>query len=79
MIDRRDSLTSSCASDAEVFRTHGADLLHISQQSCYLFGRDRGVVDIPLDHLSCSKQHAVLQFRLIVERNEFGDEKRNIK
>ena len=29
----------------------------------WLFGRDRGVADIPTDHPSCSKQHAVLQFR----------------
>ncbi len=29
----------------------------------FLFGRDRGVADIPTDHPSCSKQHAVLQFR----------------
>ncbi|KDN51423.1 SMAD/FHA domain-containing protein [Tilletiaria anomala UBC 951] len=55
------------------------DLHHISRQSCYLFGRDRAVVDIPIDHPSCSKQHAVLQYRLIVERNEFGDEKRRVK
>ncbi|CAO1638340.1 unnamed protein product [Sympodiomycopsis kandeliae] len=55
------------------------DLFHISRQSCYLFGRDRTVVDIPLDHSSCSKQHAVIQYRLSIERNEFGDEKRNVK
>ena len=28
-----------------------------------LFGRDRRVADIPTDHASCSKQHAVLLFR----------------
>jgi len=28
-------------------------------------GRDRQVVDIPLDHPSCSKQHAVIQYRLV--------------
>lgn len=55
------------------------DLFHISRQSCYLFGRDRNVVDIPLDHTSCSKQHAVIQYRLNITRNEFGDEKRNVK
>ncbi|PWN20251.1 SMAD/FHA domain-containing protein [Microstroma glucosiphilum] len=55
------------------------DLLHLSRQSCYLFGRDQAVVDVPLEHTSCSKQHAVLQYRLLIERNEFGDEKRNIK
>jgi smad nuclear-interacting protein 1 len=56
-----------------------SDLLHLSRQSCYLFGRDQAVVDVPLEHTSCSKQHAVLQYRLLIERNEFGDEKRNIK
>lgn len=56
-----------------------ADLLHISRQSCYLIGRDRAVADIPIEHPSCSKQHAALQFRLIVKRNEFGDETKTIK
>ena len=37
------------------------DLLHIHRQSAYLIGRDKAVVDIPLDHPSCSKQHAVVQ------------------
>ncbi|KAI9495697.1 SMAD/FHA domain-containing protein [Zychaea mexicana] len=41
------------------------DLLHIHRQSAFLFGRDRVVADIPVDHPSCSKQHAVLQFRLV--------------
>lgn len=35
--------------------------------SCYIFGRDRAVADIPTDHPSCSKQHAVLQFRAVEE------------
>ncbi|PWN35538.1 SMAD/FHA domain-containing protein [Meira miltonrushii] len=55
------------------------DILHISRQSCYLIGRDSNVVDIPVDHQSISKQHAVIQFRSITERNEFGDEKRQTK
>ncbi|KAG9143412.1 hypothetical protein Leryth_017792 [Lithospermum erythrorhizon] len=37
--------------------------LRIHHQSCYLFGRERRVADIPTDHPSCSKQHAVLQYR----------------
>lgn len=37
---------------------------HIHRQSSYLLGRERRVVDLPLDHPSCSGQHAVLQFRL---------------
>jgi len=35
----------------------------IHKQTHYLFGRDREVAHIPTDHPSCSKQHAVLQFR----------------
>jgi smad nuclear-interacting protein 1 len=35
------------------------------RQSAYLFGKDRKVADIPIDHPSCSKQHAVFQHRLI--------------
>ncbi|KAG2216095.1 hypothetical protein INT45_010243 [Circinella minor] len=41
------------------------DLLHIHRQSSFLLGRDRIVADIPIDHPSCSKQHAVLQYRLV--------------
>ena len=37
--------------------------LPIHRQSFYLFGRERRVADVPTDHPSCSKQHAVLQFR----------------
>jgi smad nuclear-interacting protein 1 len=38
-----------------------ADLMHIQRQSAYLVGRDKTIVDIPVDHPSCSKQHAVIQ------------------
>ncbi|CAG8456399.1 4920_t:CDS:2 [Ambispora gerdemannii] len=48
------------------------DLLHIHRQSAYLLGRDRLVADIPIDHPSCSKQHAVLQYRQISEKDEYG-------
>ena len=36
-------------------------ILYVHRQSAYLLGRDRKVADIPLDHPSCSKQHAVIQ------------------
>ncbi|CAB4066791.1 SNIP1 [Lepeophtheirus salmonis] len=39
--------------------------LYIHRQSSYLLGRDRKVADVPLDHPSCSKQHAALQYRLV--------------
>ncbi|KAF9393067.1 hypothetical protein CPB97_004092 [Podila verticillata] len=55
------------------------DLLHIHRQSAFLFGRDRNVVDVPIDHPSCSKQHAVLQFRQIVETDSLGQSKRTTK
>lgn len=37
--------------------------LSLTQHPFYLFGKDRGVADIPTDHPSCSRQHAVLVFR----------------
>ncbi|CAK9303991.1 unnamed protein product [Gordionus sp. m RMFG-2023] len=40
-------------------------ILYLHRQSAYLFGRDRKICEIPVDHPSCSKQHAVLQFRAI--------------
>ena len=39
-------------------------------RSTFLFGRDRRVADVPTDHLSCSKQHAVIQFRRTQGMNE---------
>ncbi|KFM76722.1 Smad nuclear interacting protein 1, partial [Stegodyphus mimosarum] len=44
----------------------------IHRQSAYLFGRTRSIADIPIDHPSCSKQHAVLQFRLVSYKREDG-------
>ena len=54
----------------------GNDLLEVvelHERSCWLIGKERLVVDFPLDHPSCSKQHAVIQFRHVERRNEFGD------
>lgn len=53
--------------------------LYIHRQSCYLVGRDRKICDIPVDHPSCSKQHAALQYRLMpYERNDGTEGKRVI-
>ncbi|PIA15820.1 SMAD/FHA domain-containing protein, partial [Coemansia reversa NRRL 1564] len=41
------------------------DMHHVDSASAFLFGRDRRVADIPIDHPSCSSQHAVLQYRHI--------------
>lgn len=46
------------------------DTYHISRQSAYLFGRERKVADIPVDHPSLSKQHAVLQYRALPTRSK---------
>ncbi|EEH44358.2 uncharacterized protein PADG_00647 [Paracoccidioides brasiliensis Pb18] len=54
----------------------GEDLLEtipLGGRSCWLIGRERLVVDLPVDHPSCSKQHAALQFRYVEKRNEYGD------
>ncbi|GMH24337.1 hypothetical protein Nepgr_026180 [Nepenthes gracilis] len=46
--------------------------LYVHRQSCYLFGRERRIADIPTDHPSCSKQHAVLQFRQVEKEQPDG-------
>ncbi|EPS29837.1 hypothetical protein PDE_04787 [Penicillium oxalicum 114-2] len=54
----------------------GEDLLEVVElggRSCWLIGREHQVVDFPLEHPSCSKQHAALQFRYVEKRNEYGD------
>lgn len=38
-------------------------VMYIHRQSAYLLGRQRRIADIPIDHPSCSKQHAVFQYR----------------
>jgi smad nuclear-interacting protein 1 len=43
------------------------DPIPLHRKACFIFGRDRAVVDVPTDHPSCSKQHAVLQFRAVEE------------
>ncbi|XP_060778231.1 smad nuclear-interacting protein 1-like isoform X2 [Neoarius graeffei] len=37
-------------------------VMYIHRQSAYLLGRQRRIADIPIDHPSCSKQHAVFQY-----------------
>ncbi|KAK3873752.1 hypothetical protein Pcinc_021259 [Petrolisthes cinctipes] len=53
--------------------------LPLHRQSAYLIGRDRKVADIPTDHPSCSKQHAVLQYRLVGYQREDGTAGRTVK
>ena len=55
------------------------DVLELGGQSSYLVGRDRTVADIPVDHTSCSKQHAVIQFRQVTVKDKHGDVMKKIK
>lgn len=54
-------------------------VLHVHRQSAYLLGRDRKIADIPVDHPSCSKQHAVLQYRLCEFTREDGTIGRRVR
>ncbi|VUC25466.1 unnamed protein product [Clonostachys rosea] len=55
------------------------DTIDLSLRSCWLVGRDVAVVDLPAEHPSISKQHAVIQFRYTEKRNEFGDKVGKVK
>lgn len=60
--------------DDEIIET-----VELHTQSCWLFGREEAVVDVLLEHGSCSKQHAVMQFRWREERGEFGERKGRVR
>lgn len=55
------------------------DFIPIHRQSAYLFGRSRLIADIPIDHPSCSKQHAVLQYRLMNYKRDDGTVGRRLR
>lgn len=60
----------------------GKDLLEtieLHKRSCWLFGRERAVVDVPVEHPSASKQHAGVQFRYVEKKSEYGDRKGEVK
>jgi len=60
----------------------GSDLIEIvelGERSCWLIGREKLVVDFPIEHPSCSKQHAAIQFRYLEKRNEFGDRQGRVR
>ncbi|XP_055066512.1 smad nuclear-interacting protein 1 [Misgurnus anguillicaudatus] len=54
-------------------------VMYIHRQSAYLLGRQRKIADIPIDHPSCSKQHAVLQYRLVEFTRADGTSGRRVK
>ncbi|XP_031627671.1 uncharacterized protein DDB_G0283697 [Contarinia nasturtii] len=46
--------------------------IYIHRQSCFLIGREKKICEIAVDHPSCSKQHAALQYRLVNYDREDG-------
>jgi smad nuclear-interacting protein 1 len=53
-------------------------MYQIHRQSAYLIGRERGICDLPIDHPSCSKQHAVFQYRLMDYKRDDGSAGRRV-
>ncbi|KAK2713359.1 hypothetical protein QYM36_009278 [Artemia franciscana] len=53
--------------------------LYMHRQSAYLIGRDRKVCDLVVDHPSCSKQHAALQYRLVPYEKADGRRERAVR
>ncbi|CAH1173822.1 unnamed protein product [Phaedon cochleariae] len=53
--------------------------LYIHRESAYLIGRERKVVDLPVDHPSCSKQHAALQYRLVPFTRDDGSAGKRVR
>lgn len=53
--------------------------LTLKNQSAYLLGRDRRVADLPIDHPSCSKQHAVIQFRQVTYKRDDGSTGKRVR
>jgi len=49
-------------------------IIYLHRQSAYLIGRLAHVCEIPVDHPSCSKQHAALQFRAVKVQKKTGRE-----
>ncbi|RLN96076.1 hypothetical protein BBJ28_00005055, partial [Nothophytophthora sp. Chile5] len=49
-----------------------AETLHVHRKSAFLIGRDKAAADVLTEHQSCSKQHAVLQYRLYQKETDDG-------
>jgi len=54
-------------------------VMYVHRQSAYLLGRQRRIADIPIDHPSCSKQHAIFQYRLVEHKRPDGTMGRRVK
>lgn len=59
----------------------GSDALktiYLHRQSCFLIGRDKKICEMTVDHPSCSKQHAALQYRLVPYEREDGTKGKHV-
>ena len=68
--------------DWRLYVFKGSELLEVvplGERSCWLIGREERVVDFPIEHPSCSKQHAAIQFRYVEKKNEFGDRQGRVR
>ncbi|ORY55945.1 SMAD/FHA domain-containing protein, partial [Pseudomassariella vexata] len=66
----------------KLFVFKGADIIdtiELNHRTCWLVGRELAVVDMAAEHPSISKQHAVIQFRYLEKRNEYGDKIGKVK
>jgi smad nuclear-interacting protein 1 len=66
----------------KLFVFKGADIvetIELATRSCWLVGKERAVVDLLAEHPSISRQHAVIQFRYVEKRNEFGDKSGKVR
>ena len=55
------------------------DTFELNTRSHWLIGRDAKVSQMHLEHPSISKQHAIVQFRYIQKRDEYGDKIGKVK
>lgn len=53
--------------------------IYIHRQSCFLIGREKKICEIAVDHPSCSKQHAALQYRLVNYEREDGSAGKRVR
>ena len=44
--------------------------INLFNKSYFLFGKESKIVDVLIEHPSCSKQHAVIQFRSVGEKKK---------
>lgn len=54
-------------------------IIYLHRQSAYLIGRLAHVCEIPVDHPSCSKQHAALQYRAVKVKKSSGRDVLSVK